>query len=351
MPTYTPLGTKVQLVSCDLAESTSSKLYKAKKDAGTESRRTEQLCLQASPLAETHIPWLEDNTRLHFVGSVPCYLVQAGNGLFESRTKSSAAGTDAINGQDLGESAPVEALVSPDTPRAIGVRITLSPNTFVESFENAPKDPRGQARKLPRYDIKYDVYFNGELVVSEFQGAAYGTKRQVPTFEDGNVRIHFGKRVNMLFERPWVIVPPSQKADGSVREASTAPVVDAEELWKDIGSELLKRADELGYNKREQRRTSGLYLFDLANMPPPESLASLQAERGHRFGVIDVVFTTGKGAKGPGAMSEVRTAFPPLMSPAVLVDHRYKRMPAGWQPGYVPCGYIQRESSNIEQIG
>lgn len=362
MPTYKPLGTSVKLVSCSLAESTATKPERQKHLAGSETKRTEELIFNAPQLKETHIPCFGDATRLHFLDNVPFYLVQAGEHMFKpkrptivdraralleqrdeqqqktrgrsagarrvsSRSQSVASERHAVDAKERQRSQSNASLsrrrseVANETsmPQALGLVITLSKATFIRSFANRHKSCD------QRQHVKWNVYFNGELACSDFQHSRYFTGRGIakePALDNGNVRVVSGKRVDILVERPWVILPPEQTADGSLREMkrSNAAMAGAVERWRAIGSALLQCADEEGYNSKEERGPLGQYLANLARLEMPEAVVDMQKPGGHKFGVIDVVISVGQGAKGAVSAHY-------LTKPERLVDMRYKKMP------------------------
>ncbi|KIW09007.1 uncharacterized protein PV09_00904 [Verruconis gallopava] len=357
MPTYKPLGTSVHLAAYSLVDSTSSKPQRSKNAAGSDTKRAEQALLTAPALAETHVPCFGDSTRLHFLGDVPFYLVQVGGDCFkpknftldervkaqvsqnqggedeasqkqtsvsqidsgDERTRSKSGGLVSSRGSGLSKDISI--------PRALGLVIKLPQKTFLPSFETKKGAYRSQSKFRC---VKYDVFFNGELAVSDFQPARYrygraGTTQ--PLFEDGNIRIVSGKRVGLLVERPWIILPPSRNTQEGLREVKSDEMATegAAERWHALSKALLRRAEEQGYNSREERSPLGQYLANLASMEMPESVRHMQKPGGHKFGVIDVIITAGSGGKGQGPHRY-------LSGPEPLWDSKnFKRMPEVWQ--------------------
>ena len=336
MPTYKPLGAKVQLVSYDLVESTSATIQRAKQSKvyTEEQHRTEQLCLAATPLSEAHLPCLGDQTRLQFLDDVPFYLVHA------RQTKARDGGSlhERVNAileqrknkqRKVSSSSKAPAATNDDQiPRALGIKITLPKEAFLRSFDSTAHESSGK-----RCCLKYDVFFNGELTVSDFQPSR-SVEQQASTFEKGNIRIVTGKRVHALYERPWVIVPSGRDATGAAKAITSS--VAAEDRWNAIATAVLQRADEQGYDEREERSPLGRYLANLSAMEMPDAVKELQSEGKHHFGAIDVVITVGKGNKGTGQLTLKKgdASYHYLSGPEKLVDPRYKEMPADWQPRY-----------------
>lgn len=370
MPTYTPLGTNIKLVACSLADATATHPSRQKQEAAPATKHAEGVISNAAALSEKHIPCLGETTRLHFLDNVPFYLIQAGADLFKPKESSMADRAKAIieerehsneelpekTGKSRGRTSRAPS-VAPDAhvpdapvslrsqssattsgrrrsgladvtamPQALGLVITLSRNTFLEDWDRGRQKT---SRKGARQHVRFDVFLNGDLVKSDCQPSRYWSRDSngQPTLDSGNIRIVSGKRVAMLCERAWVIIPPEQTAAATLREAkrTKAAMAGAEERWEAIGEALLKRADEQGYDANEERSPLGQYLANLAAMEMPESVADMQKQGGHKFGVIDVVISVGQGAKGQLSAHYLHDA-------EYLVDTKYKRMPDGWRP-------------------
>ena len=108
-------------------------------------------------------------------------------------------------------------------------------------------------------------------------------------------QIFAGHRGGYLIERPWVIVPPDQKADGSFRGKQKA--ISVKKRWEQLCAALLDRADERGFDTFGDRPPSADYLESLATMEMPSRVGDMQRAGGKCFGVIDVVVTAGRGQK------------------------------------------------------
>jgi len=316
MVTFHPLSAKIQLVSCDLESSTSSNLSREKSKATENTRSAEQALLKGTPLHESHIPCLGDPSRLHFLDDVPFYLVQVSCLDNQRSYRPRASSRSASN-------TPMTASTS---PKALGLILTLPKNAFVDMFDKPGLKVKGQQR-YKQACVKWDIFFNGEHIASDFQSSRYshGKHGVQPTFENGNIRIAAGARVNMLFERPWVI-----ETHATTAGMETADKIRAGERWRALSQAILQRADEHGYDENEERSPVGAYLASLAAMEMPEAMATMQADGGLTFGAIDVVITAGEGRKGVQVTDNHY-----LMRPEKLVDNRYKQMPPGWLPRYV----------------
>ncbi|OCK84560.1 hypothetical protein K432DRAFT_115944 [Lepidopterella palustris CBS 459.81] len=170
-------------------------------------------------------------------------------------------------------------------PQALCLQILLSPETFLRDF-SSPHKPR---------DLKIDVLFNGVLANSNFI-----SNRERNNLQNRSLsQLFAGSRMHYLKERPWVILPPGQEADGSLRglKRSKAAGVGAQERWDQIGASLMAEADGRGFDKYGERPPTGDYFQSLAELRMPEIVENLQKPGGPKFGVIDVVISVGEGKK------------------------------------------------------
>ncbi len=175
------------------------------------------------------------------------------------------------------------------SPQALTLSVFLSAKSFLSACRR-PKRPQ---------DIKIDVFFNGELAGSAFIAARY--KGDPPLSKELAHRFS-GTRINHVIEQPWVIVPPGQHPDGSLRRSkrSRASMGGAQERWNQIGAALRVEADKQGFDKYGSRSAVGEYLASLAEMDMPQGLKKLQKSGGPKLGFIDVVLSLGHGKKvGP----------------------------------------------------
>lgn len=173
-------------------------------------------------------------------------------------------------------------------PQALCLTVQLSKRSFL------PNPYRG-VKKIPVFDVKIDIYFNGELCAS-----AYVPERHRSESGIAELTQRFGgRRIDRLLERPWTIVPSGQNADGSLREhkSSQGGYVGAQQRWSAI-SELLKaEAEKGGRNKWGDLSVLGDYLQNLSKLEMPKEVEELQKPGGANYGIIDVVLTTGCGKK------------------------------------------------------
>ncbi|KAF2493910.1 hypothetical protein BU16DRAFT_528101 [Lophium mytilinum] len=338
MPRYRCVNANVQLCATSLVASTTPRPTTRK---GPESNRfadnAEKVLREGRILAETKVGVPLDNGEdgglVHFLGkygNMPFLMVHAGAGLFKdglsqeihatraSERRSSngvkmvSASPASRDGDSKGEKAkdglqddvdpvsittrskpsinsvPTASSDADLAPQALCLQVYLSPDTFL-------LDPMASAKETNR-DIKIDVFFNGVFANSGF---IPGRDRYI--YNRGTSALFSGERFHLLMERPWIIVPPGQEADGSLRgtikKSKALSCITAEERWNQIGAALLAEADILGYDKRGDRPPSGNFLESLANMKMPGAVDAMQKPAGPKFGVIDVIISVGQGNK------------------------------------------------------
>lgn len=190
-------------------------------------------------------------------------------------------------------------------PHALALQVFLSPKTFIRDFSEAPK----------AQDVKIDVFFNGLLANSYYISSRDRNNLQSKCLH----QLFAGSRMHYLQERPWVILPPGQQADGSLRslKRSKTAGVGPQERWEQIGAALLAEADKRGFNQYGDRPPTGEYLETLAQLNMPEAVDAMQRPGAPKFGVIDVIISVGEGKKHVGSASY-------LKEPTRLEDSRYK---------------------------
>jgi hypothetical protein len=191
-------------------------------------------------------------------------------------------------------SAPVEAPMT----KALALHIMLSQKTFYRSLDD----------DKPQH-LKIEVFFNAQLASSVLvnqNDLRCGAKSMHQTFA--------GTRVDIMAERPWVIVPPGQNVDGSLRSARKTTGV--QDRWQQICRELMKESKQRGVDENGDMSPTAQYLKALAGMMMPSGVADMQKPGGRRFGVVDVIVTVGKGYK---VTDGVRYAKAPMR----LVDEKY----------------------------
>ncbi len=173
-------------------------------------------------------------------------------------------------------------------PRAITLTIYLSKESFAPSC--------GTKSKHAPQDVKIDVFFNGEMTASTYIPARYRGEASNMI----HLTQHFsGRRVDRMAERPWVIVPPGQNADGSLRTSkrNKGAYVGAQERWDRIGKALDEEGEKFGRNRYGDPSVVGEYLTSLSKLEMPAEVDDMQKGGGPKFGVIDVILTLGKGQK------------------------------------------------------
>lgn len=177
------------------------------------------------------------------------------------------------------------------TSQALGLCVSLSEKSFVRSFD-----------KDVMQDVKIDVYMNGEFAECITVSARHAGQNKSKDAQARMFQLISGKRVHRLVERAWVVVPPHQNPDGSMRERnrSKAGLAGPQERWDQINASILEEADKLGFDHRSERTPLGAFLASLAELQMPEAVHGLQKAGGPKFGAIDVVVSVGTGEKlGP----------------------------------------------------
>ena len=174
-------------------------------------------------------------------------------------------------------------------PHALCLTVSLSRSSFLRMHTSSSKRPT-------TLDVKMDVFFNGELCASTYVPERY--RSEANNLSELTQRFS-GRRIARLQERPWLIVPPGQSADGSLREhkRSKGAYAGANQRWMAISEALRAEAAKGGKNKHDELSVLGQYLESLSKLEMPTEVESLQKAGGPKFGVIDVVLTTGKGQK------------------------------------------------------
>ncbi|MCJ1379149.1 hypothetical protein MMC17_002249 [Xylographa soralifera] len=173
-------------------------------------------------------------------------------------------------------------------PQALCLTVQLSKKSFLPN-------PYPQIKKLRALDIKIDIYYNGELCTS-----CYVPERLRSESSIAELTQRFGgRRVDRLLERPWIIVPSGQNADGSLREhrRGKGGGTGALQRWKAVSHILQGEAERGGRNKWGDLSILGDYLKSLSMLEMPKEVEDFQKGGGVRYGIIDVVLTAGHGKK------------------------------------------------------
>ncbi|KAF2796127.1 hypothetical protein K505DRAFT_359587 [Melanomma pulvis-pyrius CBS 109.77] len=345
MPTYLATNIRMRLSATSLPDTTTRSIERNKGEAAARKTEAAQTKLKESdflPEERLQFPGDVKNFGLNFLKNVPFMQVQVGADLFEvcpelkskRRRASVRSARVSPKSEDVGKEdkegalsgvgqrvyrhstrahpAPSPSSIettsasrfqpSPWTdseemaPKALVLHVILSNETFLCSFED------GKPQRL-----MIDVFFNGALVSSILAQ---------PKHTESFHLVFAGTRVDNMAERPWVVLPPGQNADGSLRGLKRA--ISVKERWQQICWALLEEVKERGVDEYGERSPSADYLQSLATMEMPEAIERLQKPGGRRFGVIDVVVTAGSGKK-------LNNGMPYLKNPMRLVDKRYRR--------------------------
>ncbi|KAK3079865.1 hypothetical protein LTS18_003716, partial [Coniosporium uncinatum] len=366
MPTYFPNSTKVQLIAANLAKSTTTDLTQNKSSQARRNTEGAEKAIDMACALKESIIAPEDGGRIHFLGpyqDMPLLMVAAGAEPFKHHRPDSAFGSvRPSNGHWISEQhiqgpssrqgsnqstssssvltrsdsdisiidsngprgrMPTRALsaarndstpsnsgeqhtssaATPGSirrtndhptaepalsPQALIIKIDLSDKSFVRSFD----------KNETVSDLAIDLFINGEFCHSRLVAA----RKRLDDAKSGLTQTFSGTRVHRLVERAWVICPPSQNPDGSLRVSrkSKDSRLGAEERWKQVAKALAAEADQRGFNKYGDRSPLGAYLASVSQMEMPDRVETMQKKGGPKFSVVDVVITYGKGMKfGP----------------------------------------------------
>lgn len=275
MPTYRPTGVSMHLGAASLTDSTTRDVAFRKQEATTKSDAAEHQLQRSEQLDETNVrfPGDESGYKVNFLKNVPFMQVES---LWPAN--------DVAN-----------------IPKALSLHVSLADKAFFAcSFDGKS------------HHVKVDVFFNGILCSSSLAHV-----RDKPTRAEFMRLIFSGTRVDVLSERPWIVLPP--KSSTNTRILQTHNMVTPQERWKELCDALTKEAADRGINKWHERPPSADYLMSLATMQMPEDVMRMQDRSSRNFGLVDVVITAGSGHKNKHY----------LRSPARLEDQRYKREGGG----------------------
>ncbi|KAF2713532.1 hypothetical protein K504DRAFT_498342 [Pleomassaria siparia CBS 279.74] len=345
MPSYSPTDVTMHLSTAVLSETTTSSIIVKKGLAAAGRSDAAQTKLkQGVFLSEERVQFPGDvrNFSLNYIGNVPFKQVKVGPGLErlgrasmmpgrvspkneeqrKEKSEVSVAGRNVSRGyshslsahsHDSCSSSDITGSILPQPSRLSGIPPSISDNEVVpkalalhvllseKSFLRNPNTGKPQR-------LMIDVLLNGMLVSSNLVDI-----KDTHTYH----QVFAGTRVENMAERPWVVLPPGQNADGSLRGLKRT--VSAKERWAQICSAIREEARERGINESDERPPSAEYLKTLASMPMSDTVESLQQPGGRQFGIVDVVITAGDGRKlNDGAAY--------LKKPQRLSDARY-----GWR--------------------
>ena len=362
MPRYFAAGICANLVVCDLSASTTTNISKKKDEISKAATETAISAFESGRvIKESDLDGQDGKQPLIFLADKPFIMVKAGldlfceaesrhgilrkdlhhhpivvpihgavNGAVESRTleptgrrpKAKKRSEDTSGQRVLEDSlAPVESFASLSAthgsnaygpldevlkpiPHALGLRIKVSSRTFLRTLDSA-QSPQ---------DIKINVYLNGFFTESIMIHARESKCAERRSF------YFTGRRIAFLMERPWVIVPPGQQADGSLRGLKRGKPGERDgpaERWDKIGVVLLNEADRMGVDTEGKRPPVGAYLKALGELPAPHGIQDLLRHGRAKFGVIDVVISVGVGVKRTGNN-------PYIIAPTLFKDEAYQ---------------------------
>lgn len=183
--------------------------------------------------------------------------------------------------------APLSTILA---PKPFKVMVNLSKRSFMPSWGYESEKPQ---------DICINIYLNGEFVHSRYVPERVCREKAIMFKMDQH---YAGRRVDACLEVPFVIVPPAQNTDGSLRGGNKSQET-AADRWNKINTALLADAECWGEDENGTQTVMRQYLETLSAVEMPTGMESLQRSGGKRMGVIDVVVLVGKslGAKARGA--------------------------------------------------
>lgn len=171
-------------------------------------------------------------------------------------------------------------------PHGLCLTVFLTPDSFL------PMHEEGSAN-VAFSDVKIDVFFNGELCGSSIVAERHhGNEHQMT---EHIVRFS-GRKIGNMVEKPWVIVPPGQNADGTLRKhhQGEKAYAGAQPRWAALSEALEAEARRVGCDELGELSLLGEYLITLAKREMPPEVEDMQNAEGPQFGVIDVVVIAGK---------------------------------------------------------
>ncbi|KAH0551046.1 hypothetical protein GP486_007601 [Trichoglossum hirsutum] len=198
-------------------------------------------------------------------------------------------------GSPLSGHTPVP-LKTPEPVAAASTRIAPLPLTLTVTLHPPGQrlgadDPR---KKAYPQDIKVDVFLNGEFTASRVIPVRHRDAGWSKVSE-----VFSGRRIALKRERVWVLVPPGQNADGTLREPKRVKNVahSAAERWAEIGRALQEESGRWGQGKSGESCVKE-YLQHLATtVKLPKGLEHIQKPDGQKFSTMDVVVSLGKVGK------------------------------------------------------
>lgn len=195
---------------------------------------------------------------------------------------------------------------SPAIPRALSIQVRLEHEVFSKL-----------TGKVNTKSVRTEIFINGVFSSSCLSNSqCYNIALNSGEEQSAHVYLFSGTRCDKIGEKPWIIVPPGQKADGSLRGGHNRSIT-AEERWKEVNQALLEEARARGISESGILSPTGKYLEQIAKMDPPAQIHSFQKPGGPKFGVIDVVVCLGY----PGKRSLTDKY---IVEPTRFLDERFK---------------------------
>ena len=146
------------------------------------------------------------------------------------------------------------------------------------------------------------MYLNGHFFDSELIRYGYATRNSARTKQ---IVRFTGFRVNRVFEKPWIIIPPGQDPDGVPAQYNDRDSDATGRRWHAISDAILLAADGAGRGRDGERSALGEYLESLASLPMQPEVAGVQNPGSADFGAIDVVISWTKGTRADLAETSV----------------------------------------------
>ena len=138
------------------------------------------------------------------------------------------------------------------------------------------------------------VYLNGHFFDSELIRYGYATRNSARTKQIAHFK---GFRVNRVFEKPWIIIPPGQDPNGVPAQYNDKGSDATCRRWRAISDAILLAADRAGRGRDGERSALGDYLESLASLRMQPEVAGVQNPGSADFGVIDVVISWAKATR------------------------------------------------------
>ncbi|KAI4153372.1 MAG: hypothetical protein LQ340_002346 [Diploschistes diacapsis] len=344
MPSYLGGSLRISLSHADLQRSlTENPLRRVGKEVRDNLQSvSDEFNNNGIRLQELPIPSDEDSMSLRFLGhlkNMPFYMMKAGERLYQERhpivnsievaSASKAGRPAAAPSTATSSSAPAskrDVTSRTHERRALCLSITLLPGSFIPQ----PSGVVSSDGKPPLQDVKVDVFMNGiRSACNLFPARALSSKGSHQFTETFH-----GHRTDIAVEKPWIMVPTGQDADGNLRENKRIKVSSADERLAAINNILQSNPEVLKTDDQGQLTILGEYFQSLAKVKLPQDI---RVGGRARFGVIDVVVTSGWGKKDdpsnkylvkPLSARLSRTHWVSLSNPRTVAKDQRRAIPA-----------------------